>query len=262
MPKSRPLASLRQHRAHDVRELHRQWREAVKGTPFRVTKIGEKDGFPLLQVWNPKASGDLPGFYVSTGIHGDEPAPLWGLLEWFLNEGYAPLGDCPVLLFPCLNPLGVVENHRVDGEGRDLNRIFDQTDVSPIREVRRAIDGRQFHTAICLHEDYDARGAYLYDLNRLGSDVESRALLKKATSKRLPIDNRCRIDGRPANEGVIYRRQFDRRRVPGMPEAVYFFVNRLAERTLTFETPSEFCLTDRIEAHCRFLTAAARALTA
>ena len=258
MSESRVSAYLRQHRAHDVRKLLSAWRNAVKGTPFRVATVGKKDGFPLVQISNGKPSA-RPGFYVSTGIHGDEPAPLWGLLEWFLKGGYAPLGDRPILLFPCLNPLGITENHRVDGDGRDLNRIFDQVKVSPIREVRSAIHGLQFHTAICLHEDYDAQGAYLYDLNRTGSDTVGRALLAKATSKRIPIDGRMRIDGRKAKNGVLHSQRLDMRNVPGLPEAVFFYVNKLAERTLTFETPSEFSLTDRIDAHRRFLNAAARA---
>ena len=248
---------LRQHRAHDVRGLLSAWRKAVKGTPFRVTTVGKKDGFPLVQVSNGKPS-DLPGFYVSSGIHGDEPAPLWGLLEWFLQAGYKPLGNRPIILFPCLNPLGITENRRVDGEGRDLNRIFDQVKVSPIREVRAAVDGLYFHTAICLHEDYDAQGAYLYDLNRTGSDTVGRALLAKATSKRIPVDGRKRIDGRIAKNGVLFRQRIDLRNVPGMPEAVFFYTSNLAEQTLTFETPSEFSLSDRITAHKRFLTAAAR----
>jgi murein peptide amidase A len=258
MAEPRGYNYLRQHRAHDVRALLRAWRKAIKGTPFQVAIPGKKDGFPLIQVGNGKPS-DLPGFYVSTGIHGDEPAPPWGLLEWFLQGGYKPLGNRPILLFPCLNPLGITENHRVDGKGRDLNRIFDQVKVSPIREVRAAVKGLLFHTAICLHEDYDAQGAYLYDLNRTGSDATGRALLAKATNKRLPIDGRKRIDGRKAKDGVLYRQRLDMRNIPGLPEAVFFYVNKLAERTLTFETPSEFALTDRIDAHRRFLTAAARA---
>ena len=129
----------------------------------------------------------------------------------------------------------------------------------PVREVRAAVKGLLFHTAICLHEDYDAQGAYLYDLNRTGSDATGRALLAKATNKRLPIDGRKRIDGRKAKDGVLYRQRLDMRNIPGLPEAVFFYVNKLAERTLTFETPSEFALTDRIDAHRRFLTAAARA---
>ena len=82
MAEPRGYNYLRQHRAHDVRALLRAWRKAIKGTPFQVATPGKKDGFPLIQVGNGKPS-DLPGFYVSTGIHGDEPAPPWGLLEWF-----------------------------------------------------------------------------------------------------------------------------------------------------------------------------------
>ncbi len=257
MPESRALTYLRQHRSHDARALIRCWRQAVKGTPFRLQTLGTKDGYPLIQITNrQKRPSDKPGLYVSAGIHGDEPAPPWGLLDWFERGGYAKLGERPLLLFPCLNPLGLVENRRGDGEDRDLNRLFDQCDLSPIREVRQSIAQRRFQLALCLHEDYDAQGAYVYDLNRQGDIASARTLLQRASTRQIPLDGRTRIDGRKADQGVLFRRRLDLRTVPGLPEAVFLYLNGYADRTLTFETPSEFSLPHRIEVHSRFLDAA------
>lgn len=257
MSASQAHAYLREHRAHDARALIQAWREAAKGTGFRVRNLAKKDGYPLIQVSN-RVQSEEPGFYVSTGIHGDEPAAPWGLLDWFKREGYRKIEDRAILLFPCLNPLGLVENHRVDGEGNDLNRLFDLENLCPVRQVREAVAGKQFQLALCLHEDYDAQGAYLYDLNRTGDDSTARAMLRRATTRRIFPDQRARIDGRKAEEGVIFRRRLDKRTIPGWPEAVFLFFEGHAERTLTFETPSEYSLPDRVEVQRRFLDAACR----
>ena len=257
MAESRALAYLRQHRAHDVRALLRCWRLAVKGTGFRLRTLGQKDDYPLVCLSN-LIRADVPGFYVSAGIHGDEPAPPWGLLDWFERRGYEPLGQRPILLFPCLNPLGLVENRRVDGEGRDLNRLFHHHHLTPIREVRQEVSGHRFQLALCLHEDYDARGAYIYDLNRAGDAHSARQLLRRAVTANIPVDSRSRLDGRRATDGVVFRRPRALRNLSGLPEAVFLFLEGYADRTFTFETPSEFSLPHRVDAQRRFLDAACR----
>ena len=216
--------------------------------------MGEKDGYPLLKISNNITIGT--GLYVSTGIHGDEPAPPWALLEWFENGGLNDIAHLPVTLFPCLNPWGMVENRRSDAAGRDLNRMFDQTRISPIREVRTAVQGYSYQLALCLHEDYDARGIYSYDLNNQGHARDTAALLKRVTSKMLAVEPRKTIEGMRAKDGVIFRRKPNFDDLPGLPEAPYLFLTRIAERTITFETPSEHCLTERVQAHRRFLVGA------
>ena len=251
MTTARDMNTLRTHRAHDVRELYKRWRKAVRDTAFRCVTVGEKDGYPLIRVDN-NAQGP-GGLYVSTGIHGDEAAPIWGLLDWFEHDGYRRLGNVPVVLFPCLNPWGIVENRRHDAEGNDLNRVFDKGTLAPIQQIRETIRGQVFDVACCLHEDYDAQGTYMYDLNQLGSSETSRAILKRVERPSMLIDSRKTIEGSRAHDGVIYHKHLRRAKFPGMPEAVSLFLDGYANRTLTFETPSEFCLTDRIQAHSRFL---------
>jgi hypothetical protein len=72
----------------------------------------------------------------------------------------------------------------------------------------------------------------------------------------IPIEGRPRVDGRKARAGVI-RRRFDLKRfdVIGHPEAIWLHMHGSA-RTFTVETPSEFALSQRIEAHVAVLEAA------
>jgi hypothetical protein len=115
------------------------------------------------------------------------------------------------------------------------------------------LEGRRFSLAVCLHEDFDGRGIYLYDLNRSGDKDSARAMLDACGTDDMPIDRRERIDGRKASGGAIVLQRIDWRRIPGMPEAVFLYVAGYADRTLTFESPSEYDLFERVEVHGRFL---------
>lgn len=240
---------LAEHRAHDYNELVRRWRLVVKRAGLRMEVLTRADGFPVYLLRGRRSSGD--SIYVSAGIHGDEPAAPWGLLSWAERRA-EELADKNLVMLPCLNPWGLICNQRGNAAGEDLNRIFDQS-VDPVGALRRFLAGRSFSLAVCLHEDFDGRGIYLYDLNRNGDPHSARTLLTACGSPHMPIDLRAKIDGRKAAEGVIYRRRLDLRRIPGMPEAVFLHFSGHAERTLTFETPSEYDLFERVEAHGRFL---------
>ncbi len=73
-------------------------------------------------------------------------------------------GAPPLMILPCLNPWGLVNNQRTDQHGRDLNRLFDRANLAPIRELKRLLAGWQFDFGLSLHEDFDARGIYGYEL--------------------------------------------------------------------------------------------------
>ena len=202
------------------------------------------------------AEGSL---YVSAGIHGDEPAGAEALASWaeaHLAAHVRAAGSRPLFLLPCLNPWGLVHNQRADHRGRDLNRIFDRQ-VSPVGELRRLLAGWRFELALHLHEDYDAQGIYLYEIRagRARWDVD---LLRACRSKSMPIEGRRRIDGWSFREGVPAK-PIDLRRVPQVPEALYLF-RRHTDRACTFETPSEYGLSRRVQTHVRMIRACLRRL--
>jgi len=53
----------------------------------------EADGYPLIVVESARPDPEVPSFYLSAGIHGDEPAPVEALIRWaeenreFLGHG-------------------------------------------------------------------------------------------------------------------------------------------------------------------------------
>lgn len=188
------------------------------------------------------------GLYVSAGIHGDEPAGPQALALW--AEAHLPAlartePGLPLFILPCLNPWGLVNNQRGDLHGRDLNRLFNRSNLSPIRELKRLLTGWRFGFGLSLHEDYDAQGIYGYELNEHRPDWGTDLL--RAAARVIPHDGRRRIDTRVFEGSLMLRRNVHR--IPVHAETVHLHLGGHATHTFTFETPSEFSLAKRIRAH-------------
>ena len=233
------------HRAHDYRYLVERWRAVARKNGVPLRSLDRADGFAHFYLRTP-ALTQTGGIYFSAGIHGDEPASTEALITWAEAQG-RKLRKLPLLLLPCLNAWGLVQNIRLNMEGVDLNRAFHRTDLPVIEAVKRVVAGRQFDAAVMLHEDYDGQGVYLYEVQHVqpywGEDM------LKAALPYLPTDPRVWIDGRKATNG-IHRRRVDKRRFAriGHPEAIWLHLEHSA-RTFTVETPSEFALEQRVAAH-------------
>lgn len=245
------------HRCHDYADLMRQWRAVAAEAGLLVNELCRVDGVRVLWLESAAARRGEPLVYLSAGVHGDEPGATEGLVGW-ARQNARRLRDGSFLIFPCLNPHGLMGNTRMDQRGLDLNRRFHLEDDPVCGAWRRVVTGRAMRLAVCLHEDYDALGAYVYELSSRLPRGWSHELLRRCTNARLPVDARTRIDGQLAREGVIQRRKSPRK-LPGLPEAVAVY-EMGCEISLTFETPSEFALDERARSHARFLDAVLRAL--
>jgi hypothetical protein len=195
---------------------------------------------------------DAPRLYISTGIHGDEPAgPL--AARRLLQENAWPPG-LDIWLCPCLNPAGFVLNHRENGEGLDLNRQYRAPEAAEtLAHVAWLKCQPRFDLCLCLHEDWEAHGFYLYELNpdRLPSLAE--AIIGRV-GQVCPIDRSQTIEGRHAQNGII-RPDLDPRNRPQWPEA-FFLITHKTRLSYTLEAPSDFPLTVRVSALVAAVTTA------
>ena len=188
--------------------------------------------------------------YVSAGIHGDEAAGTEALLAW-AEKNYKLLSKIPLIIYPCLNPWGLIENSRLNVKGKDLNRSWDKSGEVIISEVIKRSESARFRLAINLHEDYDANGIYLYEPphGKKRDDLADKIL--NSGRKYIPIDTRKKIEGRWARNGVI-RPAASSLPKEGLPEAAFLQKFR-SDRTFVFETPSEYDLRIRVQAQVAML---------
>jgi hypothetical protein len=246
------------YRAHDYRDLIRRWRFVARKACVRLTVFAQAGDLKLYYLKSPALPVDS-GIYISAGIHGDEPATTEGLITW-AERHTDKLAELPLLLFPCLNPWGLRLNIRLDQTGVDLNRAFDRDDAPVIAALRSVMRGQRFTVALHLHEDYDAQGIYLYEIE--GELPYWGETLLSAARNIIPIDPRSKIDTGKARTGVI-RRRLDVRHfalLGGLPEAVYLHRHHTTH-AITFETPSEYGLDQRAAAHVAVIEAVIRRAT-
>jgi hypothetical protein len=254
-PKLTASSSLLPDQVRDYRLLMERWHRLVRGiTPLELSVYDEAGGYPLMVVHSGRRDSKLPSVYLSAGIHGDEPATVEGLIQWAeesfrTNPTIAHIAHWNWMIFPCLNPWGLERNVRFDAEGLDLNRYYNSRKVPQITAQLSLMRGHRYDIAVSLHEDYDARGFYLYEIAAKHPHW-GESLCSQCTSI-FPPDNRRKIDGHSARGGLI-RRKIKPKMMKGHPEAFRLHF-RHADRTFTLETPSEESLERRVNLQKKFL---------
>jgi hypothetical protein len=221
--------------------------QAARRAGFKVATYGMITGLPLygfIRRSTKRASTPLR-IYISAGIHGDEPAGTLVLLELLCSDALPHQHD--YFLCPLMNPTGLAAGTRENIVGIDLNRDytdFRSTEIAAHRDWIHAHIHR-LDLALHLHEDWEATGFYLYELNFDDRPHRVPEILHAANTH-LPIEAARRIDGHPARGGVIRPKRLPE--IPeGLPEAIYF-KQHFGGINHTFETPSAIELKRRIAA--------------
>ena len=191
-----------------------------------------------------ESAGPPRRIYISTGIHGDEPAGPLAALQ-LVHENRWPLNS-EITLVPCLNPSGIVGNLRVGPEGIDYNRDYRDPKTSLVRSHLAWLQRQaRFDLALLLHEDWEADGFYLYELNPLGKSSVADDVIR-AVADLCPILEAKKADDWPASNGVV-RPNVDPAKRPDWPEALYL-AQKKADLCYTFEAPSDYALPARVAA--------------
>lgn len=244
--------TLRHARAHDYKFLIQRWRKLAPAAGLVLKKYSAAGGYDLYFLASKTTRPDAPSVYLSAGIHGDEAGATEGLYEW-AETHVATLRELNLLIFPCINAWGLVNNSRRDMDGNDLNRCFNNPNVKQITAQLDVMTGRTFDVALHLHEDYDAEGVYIYEIQ--ADRPYWAADMIRAAGKIIPADMRSRIEGRAARSGIVRRPKITPDFMPDWPEAFILYFRKVM-RVFTVETPSEFHLDDRIAAHGAILSKA------
>ena len=182
--------------------------------------------------------------YISAGIHGDEPAAPLAALK-LIQENRWP-ENAEIFLLPCLNPAGFALNQRGNADGIDLNRDYRNPKAAETRAHIAWLERQPpFDLYLCLHEDWESHGFYLYEQNP-DEKVSLAEKIIEAVQKVCPIDLSENIEGRAAQGGIV-RPNVSPQERPDWPEALYL-ISHKARQGYTLEAPSDFPLAVRVNA--------------
>jgi protein MpaA len=207
-------------------------------------KIGDLELFALHRAAILRTPHSPFRIYLSTGIHGDEPAGPLAALRLLQENEWPP--HAGLWLVPCLNPTGFSLNSR-ENEGRlDLNRDYRHLDSEEITAHVRWLERQpNFGLTLCLHEDWEAHGFYVYELNP-DHHPSLAGKMVEAIARVCPIDRSPEIEGRAAHGGII-NPSLDPATRPQWPEAFWLIQNK-TRHSYTLEAPSDFPLATRVNA--------------
>lgn len=182
--------------------------------------------------------------YLSAGIHGDEPAGPTAALQ-LLRENHWP-ENAAITLLPCLNPRGFFRNQRENPQGLDLNRDYRDPQSEEIHAHIAWLQRQaSFDLCLCLHEDWESHGFYIYELNPDGRPSLAETMIA-AVAPVCPIDRSEIIEGREAQGGII-RPSLNPRTRPLWPES-FWLLQHKTRLSYTLEAPSDFPLETRVKA--------------
>lgn len=222
-------------------------------------------------------SSDLPRVILTAGLHGEEPAGVYALLE-FMHRGIAKfLADFSFLILPCLNPYGFTRGVRYAGSAADLNRLFGTAaglpEVTAVMEILGQFPG-PYRLAIDLHETdtYMPRGRdlsvenipddfYMYETTPSGQPALGPVILKELRAAGYPVSQRRSVYGAECCNGLIASLPPGNPGYPDFPEFNntldwYLLKNSHTHHFIATETPTAWPLKRRIAAHKKALICA------
>lgn len=209
----------------------------------------ERDDLPVasgleLPVFRRRVPRPIFRLYISAGIHGDEPAGPLAVTELLRADPWPD--HMEIWLCSCLNPTGFPLSTRTSAAGVDLNRDYKHLRTPEVRAHVAWLEKQpSFDLCLCLHEDWEAQGFYVYEVNPENLPSHAERMIE-AVRKVCPIDHSTLIDGRAAQDGII-RPNIEPALRPEWPEAFYLIQNK-TRLSYTLEAPSDFPLSARVAA--------------
>jgi hypothetical protein len=215
---------------------------AARKNGFAVETFGQIGDCPLIALTK-RTPGPRPRIYLSAGIHGDEPAPPLALLEMIEGDFFDSRANW--FICPLLNPTGFLRGSRENAEGIDLNRDYRHLTTEETRSHIKWLQRQpNFDRAICLHEDWESTGFYLYELNPDGRSSFAETIITTVENV-CAIETAAIIDGRESVARGIIRPIADPLLREQWPEAIYLRAHH-TNLTYTLESPSAFPLAQRV----------------
>ncbi|PWU05159.1 MAG: hypothetical protein C5B43_03775 [Verrucomicrobia bacterium] len=249
----KPLNFLHQKLLEQASKNHFESEIIFKNNPVDIVAFIKKSNLP-----------HAPSIYISSGIHGDEPAGPFAILKLFEEEFFDDSINWYII--PILNPSGLELGTRENKEGFDLNRDykFGKTpEVSAHLEWFKKYQSILFDISFCLHEDWESPGFYAYAI----LPPKYQAILEqisKSVAKISSINYATMIEGMSAQEGFITHSSEDIESIlskrDDWPEAFFLMKQQMIPFHFTFETASNLGIDERSLTHAAAIKASIKFL--
>ena len=245
----------------DIQSVLEEVKELTEKTGWRhdSIKVDSENaaGGVELSAYHRISKPSLHRVYLSTGIHGDEPAGPLAVVQ-LLKENVWPAG-VDIFLCPCLNPMGFSLNRRENEKGIDLNRDYRDLQTNETRGHTEWLRRKpRFDVGVSLHEDWEAKGFYIYELNPDDQPSFAKKIISRV-AEICPIDRSDMIDNWPAENGVIHPNKDPFAR-PEWPEALFLITNK-TRLSYTLESPSSLPIQTRVAAQVKAVRAVLDSIT-
>lgn len=201
-----------------------------------LVEIGRTNNFPLYKiVINPQATAAV---VFSAGIHGDEVAGPWAILDFLKRSNFKKHPGVKVIIFPVANPTAFDKKKRLNHLDKDINNLFRKKSLTNENKILiQQLKKEKVFFFHALHEDLDASSFYLYCFEDKKEKIY-REFIKLAKAH-FPINNSAKIYNRPATKGLIIMNSSD----GSFEDRVY---HDGARYSMCTETPGKQQLKERI----------------
>ncbi len=209
---------------------------ASQGLERRV--IG-RAGSDEITFWTrPARRGPGTTMFLSSGIHGDEPCGPGAVLE-FLKGSPLP-DDCEWVIAPLLNPSGLRAGTRENADGIDLNRDFFRQLSEEVNAVTAWWSRQRPRSLVhlSLHEDWEAEGFYLYEINSGERESLAPRIVERISSQ-FPIQSYGPVDNHELSGPGLIIHAPEPHDHEGWPEAIWLAKHHPV-LSLTFEAPGSY----------------------
>ncbi len=214
-------------------KLAEESRHFISRSFGHFVSAGQDYELPRYVYLGPKGGGDIIRIGIFATLHGDEPigAAVLQRLAWLLERQRDLASGYALFFYPVCNPTGYEDNTRETRAGKDLNREFWTSSREPeVRFLETELWTHAFHGLIHLRSSRESGGV----IGSVNGTILSEHLLKpalKAAEVYLPRSEQTKIEGQPANRGIVYETVAGAlQAVPGLKPLPF---------ELTLQTPGE-----------------------
>jgi hypothetical protein len=233
--------------------------ESLKGVR-KIGRVGNSaEQYDLYQIKRGKGKKVL----LTGVVHGDEPAGVYAIIDFFQNHIHEFEKDFEFTAFPCVNPWGFQHFTRGNAFNLNLNREFKQdASAEETRLIMPLLEEYVF--AMDLHEtwpestrieDDEPKGAdpnefYLWEICENTAIRVGSKIVKNIEEIGLPVCKWSRIYGDKNNGGVIWYPEDCGTNcyATGTSFDSYLAANH-TKQAFTIETPRDWPLKKRVLAH-------------